>query len=703
MIENSAKDVEEQQVADINSNTTKVIAQATDGTANGISKKMDQHVKNRSFDLSIDGTEVIDMSKIDVSIDQESKAMILPITRIETLSSKASHVESNQTVTKRRKEELLIAARKERIRWIMEASLPYEQSFLSLFPSEENENDKRVSLIAASHITANMPSIFSALGALYGSSEDNNVMSANVIGDKIESLLGQSLLNDKELALPNGNQILSAEIEAASLSKIDESDITNKYLILKSYQTFLSKLKEPACINIVQEMRMFCRTTNTIQNLQDLVSTLKTYFPTTMLTLRSHTVWTTPQFGTVTNMELSPSEEKEVNRSLESFIYAHCNQHIRTLLMTAVNEEEENDNKDTLLTEKIKSLSFVEPRHLEIKCLEDDTLDLNTILEIPVKELLSVDLYYSVFEKLQRILALYRGVNSALSVALNQNKHTTTSDNNKQQQHRKLPSADDILPTIIFVVIRSQPRNLLLNLKMIEELSPPEYLRGEAGYAYTNLYGAVQFILELNLEDEPKRLSITEQEYRDALSRCKDQTEQKFNNLKNILEESTNTLLLKPPQVPVLNRIPPMAIRLARQRGEIIDTDWAIRWYEQNDSTKVHMLESSDIAAIPDVEETIDDTPQTLPPVEYSLPTGFQRNYSFLATRPEDIRLADLPILLDEYRMLVQTVETLLSDKAAEVNRARKAKTIDKEKRIFAAAQEIDPTLLPSTTTSPSK
>ncbi|OEU10679.1 hypothetical protein FRACYDRAFT_246433 [Fragilariopsis cylindrus CCMP1102] len=88
-------------------------------------------------------------------------------------------------------------------------------------------------------------------------------------------------------------------------------------------------------------------------------------------------------------------------------------------------------------------------------------MKLEILLKEPIKALQSIEAFYSPYEKLQRVLDVFRGVNVAL---------TKTS--------KTVPSADDVLPTVILVI---------------------EYLRGEAGYAFTNLYSAAQFLQELDL------------------------------------------------------------------------------------------------------------------------------------------------------------------------------------------------------------
>jgi hypothetical protein len=156
-------------------------------------------------------------------------------------------------------------------------------------------------------------------------------------------------------------------------------------------------------------------------------------------------------------------------------------------------------DRETEWIDRVNALQFVTAAHLEVACLQhlSTAHDVPAILQEPVEALLSVALHHAPYEKLQRILAMYHAINVALSQTLNPTTTTTTPTENNLP--KKLPSADDVLPTIILTVLQARPQRLLYNLQLIEDFLPPEQLRGEAGYAYTNLYGAIQFLTDLNI------------------------------------------------------------------------------------------------------------------------------------------------------------------------------------------------------------
>lgn len=73
------------------------------------------------------------------------------------------------------------------------------------------------------------------------------------------------------------------------------------------------------------------------------------------------------------------------------------------------------------------------------------------------------------------------------------------SENLSQQHHpapvTRRPSADEFLPLLIWMIIRSRPRQLLYNLDYIAAVRAPIRLNGEPLYFFTHLQSAVSFVL----------------------------------------------------------------------------------------------------------------------------------------------------------------------------------------------------------------
>jgi hypothetical protein len=356
-------------------------------------------------------------------------------------------------------------------------------------------------------------------------------------------------------------------------------------------------------------------------------------------TLKSHPAW-------------RDQDLEQVKRSLESFLYGQAQPILDRLEWTGLFPMTEDE-----WMERLTQLQFVQPDHLEILCLSSETSSsMDELLQDPVKALLSIDQYYSPYEKLQRILLVYQGVNAALSEALNDHHQ---KKNHPSSSERKLPSADDVLPTIILTVLRAKPHRLLRNLQMIEVFAPQEYLRGEAGYAYTNLYGAVQFLQDLNM-DQPESLSISPEDFRKGLEESVAKTQERLSIGRTGSKDNDED-----DEEAISTDISVWDVRQARLQGETIDLEWAIK--HQKEHPEKYGLDGSNNKA----------TDATAP-----LPEGFTRAYAFLSATPHDIRLSDLPKLLSEYKMMVHVTEQLLGERGARMAMEKKRKESEKSRQL---------------------
>jgi hypothetical protein len=401
---------------------------------------------------------------------------------------------------------------------------------------------------------------------------------------------------------------------------------------IQAYHQFWVTLLNPECALVVQGMRNF------LGNLQDgdmdaVAGALKSYIDSTMSsTLPSHPAWR--------NQDLAM-----VKRSLESFLYGHAQSILDRLDWTGLFAMDEQTWMD-----KISQLQFVDAKHLEIQCLNETSTSIEELLRDPVRAMVSIDQYFSPYEKLQRILLVYQGVNSALSVALNDSQSTSGD--------RKLPSADDVLPTIILTVLKAKPTRLLRNLQLIEVFAPQEYLRGEAGYAYTNLYGAVQFLQDLNMA-KPDSLSISAEEFKKGLEECVENTQQRFQ-----IGKATSGVPDGEFGDAMSIGITVKDVRDARLKGETTNLEWAIN----------NLIQHPEKPGLDGNNGTTN--------VAGALPEGFTRSYAFLSASSQDIRLSDLPKLLAEYKMMVHVTEQLLAELGARVATEKKMRDQEKSRRL---------------------
>lgn len=445
-----------------------------------------------------------------------------------------------------------------------------------------------------------------------------------------------------------GRQLLEAEIARNEGNEV-----------LIGYRDFWCKLQTPECASLVQGMRTAVRNLDNVEeprSLEEIAKRLQAYVQATFGSMKAHAAWKTKEI----------TADDRLKYSLESFLYGQCFSLLQSKLWT-----KETKQIEEKWMERLAALDFVTPKHLDITCMASDTYNLDDALTGPIDALLSVDLYFSPYEKLQRILVMYHGINAALKTALNQ----ATGE----ERSEKLPSADDILPTIILTVLKAKPARMQANLKLIDTFCPPEYLRGEAGYAFTNLFGGVQFLLDLDM-DNPKSLSIDADEFRKGLENSRACFQER-------LEAKRKRSQLKMPtidtEISLKNcDVPASKIRSAQAQGETVNLEWALDW-------RKHKMEADaeDAARYGARERSVS--------VDDALPPGFSRNYTFLTARPEDIRMSDLQQLLSEYRMLVHASETLLGERASRLTAERKKKLNNSQDMLLAGIRSASPSLLP--------
>ena len=124
-------------------------------------------------------------------------------------------------------------------------------------------------------------------------------------------------------------------------------------------------------------------------------------------------------------------------------------------------------------------------------------------------------------------------------------------------------------------------------------------------------------------------------------------------------------------------------IHSARNLGEEISLEWARKWQLKNTQlsetltdSKLHLPQISSSSNLPKLEQ---------------LPIGFSRSYSYLGVQTEDIRVADIPSLLDEYQELVRFCESLLTTRNAEIvaEHKRKMRELRYHLEIQAAAADL--------------
>lgn len=181
---------------------------------------------------------------------------------------------------------------------------------------------------------------------------------------------------------------------------------------------------------------------------------------------------TSPHFANV------DSDTKEL---LMDFVEKHAMTYLHELPSVVFSPSGTDDERlDRAMSERIQQLSWVGEAHLECK-LDRNNATCRQLLYRAISELLGMDSAWSPGGKLSRVRRCCRHVLQLCGTAP--------------------ASADDLLPALIFTVLKANPPRLVSNINFVTRFCNAQRLMtGEGGYYFTNLCCAVSFIENLTAE-----------------------------------------------------------------------------------------------------------------------------------------------------------------------------------------------------------
>jgi hypothetical protein len=572
------------------------------------------------------------------------------------------------TVTEERKHELLMEARRARLDWV-KSSTPYKHS------SRTNNNNNHHDHVPSSNDGATKTDPLDVL-------KDATIVKH--IPSTIQVL--NCLIQSKE-KLPMEKWKEKIDSQQNAIQSRNVINVLDDHAFIFYYQEIIERLCMPESMDLVQGMRRFVRSFNDLvnqpePNLDKIVHSIQKYLMSIYDAIASHSSW-------------RGDDNTETKMMIETFIYSKCHDMIWNVLVM----KQDKSPKDGQLSfsERLDFLQFVRPEHLEIHCVGSDQQSSDfwrDALSRPIALLKSLDYLYSPSQMLRCILELYRAVNHSLKAAVDAMDMDRLVETDGEALPM-MPSADDLLPTLILTMIYSQTTtNIPIHLEFIELFATQEQLRGEAGYAFTNLLSAVHFIKEIDFgqddEDDDAEsgkptLQISPAELKQRLFDFQQQQQQqKQQAMVQSVENKDNKGKHGGMNDQVTQRcangkdvrIPVSELVAARRRREDI-TEWARKYIHDLNSTTSSSSSSPPSSDLDQAasygEETGQSTREIEPlsttkavavvPPPPPLPEGFKRSYRFLATEPDDIRMSDVPSLLEEYRILVRATESLLAER----------------------------------------
>ncbi|CAM9231375.1 unnamed protein product [Ectocarpus fasciculatus] len=256
------------------------------------------------------------------------------------------------------------------------------------------------------------------------------------------------------------------------------------------YTVFIAKLKRRSSTDLVKSMQSFVQgieadmraaafSGTMEEKLQAVAEAVWVFLKKTLAAMRENACWA----------EESPEQWAHSKESLEIFLFTKLH---RTLYV-------EDRAGDAELFERIQTLSFLSPEHLDIKSIVGDGV---MALRRPVEVLGALS---AAPNPLGKVLCL-RECCAAISQSLSEFK-----------QDGKFAGADEFLPVLILTIKEANPRQLKSNINYILHFTDPSKLASEAGYLLTQFVSAVQFLETV----DASALTISPLEFEVAVARCR--------------------------------------------------------------------------------------------------------------------------------------------------------------------------------------
>eukprot|EP01137_Pigoraptor_chileana_P028935 Opistho-2@13434 len=249
-----------------------------------------------------------------------------------------------------------------------------------------------------------------------------------------------------------------------------------------SFEDFLGTMRDPRAQDIVAKTKTFIERflANEGLSIEEKAESVQSMLQTMANRMSSHQLWRT-------------TNEEEFAGAIDGI-----EKYILTKIYAAVYSPPDTDDavKDAFLHERIGRFQWVMPRHLGLDVtVTTGNEERELLLLQATEELRIMDSRRAPQDKLACIVRCSKAIFDLLQLC-HSGGHPA--------------SADEFLPMLIFITLRSNPPHLQSNLQFISRFAnPSRLLSGEAGYHFTNLCCAVAFIEKIDATS----LSLTQDEF----------------------------------------------------------------------------------------------------------------------------------------------------------------------------------------------